>query len=323
MKHMEDKIRFKNTETGKVKKFFGDMGFDISGLRRQVYNIPSELTKNARKIVRNTITDFPDKTNRLKYYLKIWWMMSRNSFLVVLSKKLLLVMFLMGKILRFGFFVIFLIFAVQGAGGLAGYNVQQVVFFYLTFTLIDVLNQFLFREVYRFRGLVTSGDLDLILVKPMRPLFRVLLGGADVIDLITIPPIIAAIWYVGSNLAPQPLDVILYSLLIINGIIIGAAFHIAVLAFGIITFEVDHTILIYRDLSSLGRLPVDVYSPVIRTFLTYMLPIAVMITFPAKVFMGMVNSYTVILVIIFGVFALYLSNRFWGLALKKYSSASS
>lgn len=268
-------------------------------------------------------SNFPDKFDRLKYYLKIWLMMSRNSFMVVLSQKLLLIMFLTGKLLRFGFFIIFLLYAVRGAGGLAGYTVEQTIFFFLTFNIVDVINQFLFREVYRFRGLVTSGDLDLVMTKPMNPLFRVLMGGADVVDLITIPPLIATAWYVGAGLSPLPADIVLYILLIVNGIIIGTAFHIAVLAFGIITYEVDHTILIYRDLTSLGRLPVDVYSPVIRTILTYFLPVAIMITFPAKVLMGMHGSFLILTAFILGILSLLISTRLWNIALKKYSSASS
>ena len=119
------------------------------------------------------------------------------------------------------------------------------------------------------------------------------------------------------------MDVLFYILLIMNGVLIGAAFHIAVLAFGIITYEVDHTILIYRDIGSLGRLPVDVYSPVIRAVLTYFIPIAVMITFPAKVFMGMSGFWGVLAAFIFGMFLLVVSTRLWDLALRKYSSASS
>ena len=57
--------------------------------------------------------------------------------------------------------------------------------------LIDVISQFLFREVYRFRPLVVSGEFDLVLVKPVSSLFRSLAGGADVIDLITIPPYVS------------------------------------------------------------------------------------------------------------------------------------
>ena len=145
------------------------------------------LMRKIEKFFKSSSSELPGKYNRLKYYLKIWLIMSRNSFLVVLSKKLLLFMFLLGKLLRFAFFILFLVYAVRGAGGLAGYSVNQTIFFFLTFNIIDVINQFLFREVYRFRNLVTSGDLDLIMVKPMKPLFRVLMGGTDVIDMITIP----------------------------------------------------------------------------------------------------------------------------------------
>lgn len=328
---MEDKLKVKSKKL-KLNTIIGDIVEQVKDFSDNFLTQENKdkLVNRSRSIatiitisMKDHFSNMPDKADRIKYYFKIWLMMSRNAFMVVLSKKLLLLMFLTGKLLRFGFFIIFLLYAVRGAGGLAGYTVEQTVFFFLTFNIIDIVNQFLFREVYRFRSLVTSGDLDLVMVKPMRPLFRVLLGGADVIDLITIPPLILATWYVGSQLSPQPLDVLFYILLILNGVLIGAAFHIAVLALGIITYEVDHTILIYRDLGSLGRLPVDVYSPVIRTILTYFLPIAIMITFPAKVLMGLSGTLGVIGAFAFGTIALFVSSRLWGLALKKYSSASS
>ncbi len=288
-------------------------------LIKSIRNLTILLKKHFFTVFSNS----PEKFARFKYYFKIWLIMSRNSFLIVLSKKLLLVMFLSGKIMRFGFFIFFLIYAVRGAGGLAGYSVEQTIFFFLTFSIIDIVNQFLFREVYRFRNLVTSGDLDLVMVKPMNPLFRSLMGGADVIDLVTIPPVIASIFYVGSRLSPQPTDLILYLLLVVNGILIGAAFHIAVLALGILTYEVDHTILIYRDLTSLGRLPIDVYSPVIRTLLTYFLPVAVMVTVPTKVLFGLVSPLGILFAFGLGILVLILSTRLWNMALRKYSSASS
>ena len=47
---------------------------------------------------------------------------------------------------------------------LAGYTGTQVIFFFLTFNIIDVTSQFLFREVYRFRPMIVSGDFDFVLV---------------------------------------------------------------------------------------------------------------------------------------------------------------
>src|SRR3989344_7650830 len=127
--------------------------------------------------------------SRFFYYFKIWLMMSKNSFIIMLSQKPVLVLFFIAKIVRFGFFFAFLYFLVIGSNNLAGYSSLQTIFFFLTFNVIDVVSQFFFREAYRFRQLIVSGDFDLILVKPFNALFRVLMGGADIVDLVTIPPL--------------------------------------------------------------------------------------------------------------------------------------
>ena len=229
---------------------------------------------------------------------------------------------MLAKVLRFGFFVMFIYFLVTGSKDVAGYSANQIVFFFLTFNVIDILGEFLYREVYRFRSKVVSGDLDLILAKPMSALFRVLMGGADIIDLITIPPLIIAVIYVGNLLNPSILHTTYYVLLIINGLLISTAFHIAVLSLAILTMEIDHTVMIYRDLLNLGRLPVDIYREPLRSILTYLLPVGVMITLPAKSLMGLVSPLSVAVSFMIGVIVFWASKRFWSHALKHYTSAS-
>ena len=250
-------------------------------------------------------------------------MMTKNSFLIVLSQKTVLGIFLIGKILRFVFFVIFLFFIITGSKTLAGYNINQGIFFFVSYMLVDVISQFLYREVYRFRPLVVSGDFDLVLVKPTSSLFRVLAGGADIIDFITIPPLIFAVYFVGRMLAPSITEVFYYLILILNALVIATAFHIIVLSLGIITLEIDHTIMIYRDLTSLGRFPIDIYKEPLRSALLYILPIGVMMTIPAKTMMGFVSVGGVILSLFAGVLLIILALNFWKFALKRYTSASS
>jgi ABC-2 type transport system permease protein len=260
---------------------------------------------------------------RVLYYIKIWLLMNKNAFLMIMAQKASLMIFGLGKILRFGFFISFLYFLLKGTGSLAGYSSTQAIFFFLTFNVVDVLAQFLFREVYRFRPLVVSGDFDLILAKPMSALFRVLLGGADIIDLITIPPLIAATYLVGSGLNPTSLQTLFYVGLILNGLLIATAFHIAVISFGLITLEIDHTIMIYRDLVALGRFPVDIYKQPLQGVLTYLIPVGVMVTYPAKALMGLISPMGVAVSFGLGIAAVALSLRFWKFALTKYTSASS
>lgn len=260
---------------------------------------------------------------RIIYYLKIWFLMNKNSFQTVLTHKAILLMFTVAKLLRFGFFLAFLFFLVRGTQSLAGYSSQQAIFFFMTFNLVDVISQFFFREVYRFRPQVVSGEFDLVLVKPMSALFRALLGGADVIDFITIPPLVIAVYLIGAPLNPNTLQIISYITLILNGLLIATAFHIAVISLAIITLEIDHTIMIYRDLMNLGRFPVDIYKQPLQGVLTYLVPVGVMITLPAKALMGFVSPQGVLISFFLGVVAIFVSLRFWKFALTKYTSASS
>lgn len=260
---------------------------------------------------------------RIKKYFKVWWLLSKNSFMSMLSNRLGSVFFLLGKLIRFFTFIVFIVFLIRGTNSLAGYDLKQTIFFYLTFNFIDIVSQFLFREVYRFRPQIVDGTFDLVLSKPINALFRSLLGGADVLDFLTIPPLIIALIVIGQGFDPSFLSVTLYFLLIINSLLIAASFHIFVLSLGIVTLEIDHTIMIYRDLSNLGKFPIDIYKEPLRSFITFIIPVGTMMTVPAKSLMNLVSLGGVITSFVVGGLSLFLSIQFWNYALTKYSSASS
>lgn len=249
---------------------------------------------------------------------------SRFALEMSLFNKLAVAFVLLGKILRIGLFVLFLGFLFQGTRSLAGYNRDQIILFYLTFSLIDFISQMLFREVYHFREYVIKGTLDLILVKPANALVRILLGGIDLLDFIVVCGIsIFAIIFVHANFAPSPGSVALYLLLILNGLIIATAFHIVVVCIGIITASVDQLMFIYRDVSSMGRIPVDLYVEPIRAILTFILPLGIMVTFPAKALMNILSPELMIVSVLVAVGSFLLSIQFWHYSLKQYQSASS
>lgn len=255
--------------------------------------------------------------------IKIWWRYTSNSFQQVLSNRFLMVIFMTGKLLRVVMFLTFLGFLFQGARNLAGYSREQIILFYLAFNLIDTLGQLFFREVYRFRSLVVSGSLDYVLVKPVNPLIRVLTGGADVMDLFMLI-LLAGLTFIFAfqNFSIQPSGILLFILLIINSLFISAAFYIFVLGVGIITTSVDHMVMIYRDFGSMMRIPVDLYVDPIRFILTFVIPLGIMITFPAKALLGILPMHLISISFAFSIISLTLSLKFWNFAVKKYTSAS-
>ncbi|MDO8429039.1 MAG: ABC-2 family transporter protein [Candidatus Daviesbacteria bacterium] len=252
---------------------------------------------------------------------RVWLKLTTNTFQQVLTNKFLMGLFLIAKLLRISLFLLFLHFLFQGTDNLAGYSKDQIIFFYLSFNLVDSLSQTIFREVYRFRELILSGRLDFVLIKPINPLIRTLLGGSDLMDLFILGLILSTtIWY-GLKTDPTFLNWLLYLVLILNSLLIAASFHIFVLGMGIISTTVDHMIMVYRDLVSLGRIPVDLYIQPIRAILTFVIPLGVMMTFPAKVLMGLLSPEYILISILLSLTLFYLSLRFWGYSLKHYQSA--
>lgn len=260
---------------------------------------------------------------KLNYYLKVWWMMAKNAVLAWSSNRNVFLVFLLGKIIRFIAYFGFLFLLVRGTNGFLGYSQDQILFVTAVYAFVATVVQFFLRSVYTFRTLVVTGDFDLILTKPLNALFRVLLGGPDPIDLITIPPVTLVMIWLGSHLNPSPVSILFFVLLLINSFLVAAAFHIFVLGLGVITLEVDHLIMVYRDFESMGRYPVDIYKKPLGWILTFVIPVGLMMTIPARALGGLVGGVGVIGSLAVGITIFYLSLKFWNFALTKYTSASS
>ena len=171
---------------------------------------------------------------------------------------------------------------------------------------------------------MVSGEFDYFLSKPLSPLFRTLFGGSDILDL---PMLFLSIAFVVvAALQMQTLSlvgVLLYLVLIANAFLIALGFHIMVVALGVLTTEIDNALWMYRDLTAMGRLPIDIYREPLRGILTFVIPVGIMVTFPSKALMGLLSTQSVAIALSIGVVLLYVSYKFWQYAIKHYSSASS
>lgn len=260
----------------------------------------------------------------MKKYVKLWWLLTLNATQTTLASRFGATIFLFGKFLRFGFFFFFLFVLLGRAQTLAGYNATQVFFFYLTFNLIDDIPQLFFREVYRFRQQVLSGNFDYYLVRPISVLFRSLFGGSDILDIPLTLIIVVLLFMVGAHLPGITLlTFIAYIFLVVNAVLIAAAFHIGVLCLGVLTTEVDNSIMLYRDFTQMGRFPIDIYKEPLRGVLTFVIPVGIMMTIPAKVLMGIFTPQILVVSFAIGITSFMLSILLWRYALRAYASASS
>lgn len=263
-------------------------------------------------------------SNGMKRFIKIWWMMAGNATQQAFVSRLSASTLILGKLLRFWFFLFFLTIIGTKTKLIAGFTLQQMILFYLTFVFIDTLAQLLLREVYRFRNYIVSGDFDFFLVKPLPALFRSLLGGADVLDIpMTIISALAIIITVLHLDNISLTNIIFYILLIANAFLIAVSFHIFALSLGVVTTEIDNAIMLYRDLTQMGSVPIDIYKEPLRELITFAIPIGIMMTFPAKALLGILSLQFIVISVAIAIVFFWISISLWNIALRYYSSASS
>ena len=264
-----------------------------------------------------------DLINKNKY-LRVWLYMAMASFQSFFVSRIGAILFLFGKVMRVLFFLGFLIILVLKTKALVGYDLWQVILFYLTFNLIDAITQMLFREVYRFRQSIISGDFDFVLIKPFNSLFRSLFGWTDFLDFLTLVPLFVAIGYIINKIGNvSAFGIVIYLLMILNALLIAASFHIIVLSLAVLTTEIDHAIMIYRDITGMGKLPIDIYTEPIRSFITFAIPVGIMMSYPVEVLLGRLNFISVIIAFAVSFTLFFISIVSWKYSLRCYTSASS
>lgn len=260
----------------------------------------------------------------LRKYFRVWVLSASMSLQAQLSYRLGSFGFLLGKTIRLLFFFAFVAAVFRHVETVAGYTLVETALFFLTFNLVDMTAQVLFRGVYGARRVVTEGDFDFYLIQPFSPLFRLVCSTVDFLDVVTLLPVLAMIGVAFGRLPPLGWErYALYVLLVLNGIGLILAVHVVVAAVAVRTQELENAIWIYRDVMFMGKFPVDVYAAPVRWVLTLALPVAVMTSFPAKALLGLLTpAWTFYAFALTGA-ALLGSARVWRSAVASYTSSSS
>lgn len=251
--------------------------------------------------------------NRIIYYFSLFKSFSKLSIFSILRARFAVFFFLIGKLIRFLFFYIFIHNLAYTAKSIGDFSPSFIILVFLTYSIIDALGQMIFREVYKFKPLVVSGDFDIILTKPYNPLCRCLLGGIDILDAITLIPYIGALVYYLVLIKPDLVSFLFYLLFLINSMLIIAGIHLLTLTVTLINPGADQTIMVYRDISSLGKYPTSIYNRPLQFALTYIIPVGIMVTFPVLALFNKMSTlgflFTLLFSLLFVFFGIFSWNR--------------
>lgn len=258
-------------------------------------------------------------------YITIWLRFAQLSTAHFLSNRIDSFCYLIGKIVRFGFYIL-LIFALYAHTDIvAGYGPYELLLFFLVYNILDLLTQTFFRGLYIFKNIVRQGTFDFMLVKPINLLFHIMSRLIDPLDVIFLIPIIALlVWNISMLSVPiSIMSVLSFLFFLLIGFLILTGFHILCAAFIVVFVDADNAIWTYRYLLTLGRFPPEIFSPAFALFFTLAVPVFVVTAFPAKALLGLLSPFWGILALVIAAVFFLVSLWLWNMSLKHYSSASS
>lgn len=172
---------------------------------------------------------------------------------------------------------------------------------------------------------IQDGTFDFVLLKPIDSQFILSLR---IFSPWGIPSVICGVSLIifGLSMINWSLSLLLISytiILFLCSLIILYSIWFIVSTFSIWFIRVWNANEVLRSVLVSGRYPISSYPPVLRTILTFVLPVAFLTTFPAEAILGQISYKILILAVIFSVLSFFASRIFWKFALRFYTSASS
>ncbi len=195
-----------------------------------------------------------------------------------------------------------------------------------TYTLVSNLTYALFWETMtRLSSVVNSGELDLVLTKPVSAQFYV---SVRRIAFMNFAPAafgagIAAWGMTRLGVNPSPGDLAAYAILCVSAVVTCYALWFMSVLGVFWTGRLQNAGAMFEPVVSLARVPSDTLRGPLRVVLTFVLPLAFVGTVPAQAILGIAEAWHVPYAIGTAVVAVFASNRLWRRALRSYSSASS
>ena len=139
----------------------------------------------------------------MRRYWAVWRRLAVMAFLMQFTNRWSSLGWLGGKLVRLAFFVLFIVSIFRHVPSVAGYSLEAVALFFLTFNLVDIVSQILIRGIYTVGRDIREGDMDFYLLQPVNPLFRISSNLVDFLDFLTLAPVLAlAAYLLPKTLAP-------------------------------------------------------------------------------------------------------------------------
>ncbi len=180
-------------------------------------------------------------------------------------------------------------------------------------------------NMMRFSGMVRDGGLDIVLCRPVNTQFLVSTRYIDPNGVLNAVPGIAVLLWGLHKLGRWPSvgDWLLWAGFLACGLVMAYCVWFFVVIFAVWTVRLESAAVVFDPMMQLARFPVDIYPKSWHLWLTFLLPVAFLTTFPANALLGRSQPWLLLTAVVLAGTVLFFISRFFKFALRFYSSASS
>lgn len=219
---------------------------------------------------------------------------------------------------------LFVVFGVRQsvAGWSFGEALMVAGFFTLLQGVLDgVINPSMVLVVEQIR----KGTFDFVLLKPKDAQFLVSTARVLPWRSLNVLTALAIFAYGFTRLGrtPSVLDVGAALLLLTAALVILYSLWMTSVTLAFWVVKIDNLTFLFGSIFDAARWPISVFRGVLKILFTFVVPLAVMTTFPAEGLLGRSSPASVVFALVAAVIAFTLSRTLWQRALRHYTSASS
>lgn len=206
-----------------------------------------------------------------------------------------------------------------------GWTFAEVLVLLSVYYLMDgLIEMFIAPNMRQVMQQVRDGTLDFVLLKPVSAQFMASFRTVNVWRIVNVLVGLGLSVYTIGRLSlsvgtPQALA---FAVTLAAGVAVVYSFWLVLVTLTFWFIKIDNIEQIIWQAFEAGRYPIEIYPTWLRGALTYMIPVAFIITVPAQALAGRLNAGFLLVALLVAVVAVTLSSAFWRFGLRHYTGAS-
>ena len=260
-------------------------------------------------------------------YLAIYGMLWRNSLVREMGFKSNFLLWILVELLWFAIQLCFINVIYLQTDRIGTWSKWQVVMLVGTSQFVQQMFTALFlSNITQLSEYIRTGKLDFMLLLPVNTRFIVSLRQVDLGAFVNALFAVAVMVYAAGQLHLRPTLTQLtgFSALCVVGILIHYSLMFMLAAISFWTVRAQGIVYGYYNLFNIARMPDDAFRGAFKAMFTFALPVLLVSNVPVRVLADKVTSLDSLLMLLaLGVVWALISEWFWRISVRRYTSASS